>query len=188
MACEHCITGEETLGSGKFLSLKQIHYLDRRGVARTWEAAQRSGVRGAVVLIAELVPSGKYLLIRQFRPATGRYVIEFPAGLVDPGETVEDTACRELYEETGYRGTVRRMLPMCCSSPGMTGEEFAAARMVIDENANPSNPEQHLEGSEDIERFALLPGEIPDFLAQARNRGDAVDGKVEFFFAAAELR
>lgn len=41
---------------------------------------------------------------RQFRPPAGRVVIEFPAGLVDPNETLEECALRELREETGYVG------------------------------------------------------------------------------------
>ena len=177
------VTGRQELRAGKFLVLEKVEYLDRSGTPRQWEAAQRVNSNGAAVLIPKLVPSGKYLLIRQFRPPCGAYVIEFPAGLIDPGETVEDTAMRELYEETGYRGKITRTLPMCCSSPGLTGECFATAFMEIDESLFPEVPEQHLESTEDIELFAVAPQEIPDFLAQARQRGDVIDVKIEFFFA-----
>lgn len=180
------IIAEDVLYSGKFLTLKKLHFRDRRGRECTWEAAQRVHTGGAAVLIPKLVPSGKYLLIRQFRPPTGKCVIEFPAGLIDPGETAEATAIRELYEETGYRGRVTRMLPWCSSSPGMTGESFATAFMEIDETQYPEPPEQHLEDSEDIERFAVAPADVPAFLAEARARGDAIDAKVEYFFALAQ--
>lgn len=179
------IADADVLYAGKFLTLKKLHFRDRRGRECTWEAAQRVHTGGAAVLIPKLVPSGKYLLIRQFRPPTGKCVIEFPAGLIDPGESVEDTALRELYEETGYRGRITRTLPWCCSSPGMTGESFATAFMEIDEAQYPAPPEQHLEDSEDIELFAVTPEEVPAFLAEARRRGDAVDAKVEYFFALA---
>ena len=179
------IADADVLYAGKFLTLKKLHFRDRRGRECTWEAAQRVHTGGAAVLIPKLVPSGKYLLIRQFRPPTGKCVIEFPAGLIDPGESVEDTALRELYEETGYRGRITRTLPWCCSSPGMTGESFATAFMEIDEAQYPAPPEQHLEDSEDIELFAVTPEEVPACLAEARRRGDAVDAKVEYFFALA---
>ena len=42
------------------------------------------------------------LLEKQFRPPLGRDVIELPAGLVDPGESMEAAAKRELIEETGW--------------------------------------------------------------------------------------
>ena len=179
------ITGRKELFSGKFLCFEQMEYQDRQGRSCKWEAVQRVRSSGAAVLIPQLNPSGKYLLIRQFRPPCGTYVIEFPAGLIDPGESVEETATRELYEETGYTGTITRTLPMSCSSPGLTGECFATAFMEIDENQFPEPPEQHLESTEDIELFAVSPEEIPAFLADARKNGDMVDAKIEFFFALA---
>lgn len=52
-------------------------------------------------------PSGPELLLeKQFRPPTGKVVIELPAGMVDQGETPEQAAVRELKEETGYVGEV----------------------------------------------------------------------------------
>ena len=44
----------------------------------------------------------RILAVRQYRPAVERYTIEFPAGLVDAGESPLETARRELLEETGY--------------------------------------------------------------------------------------
>lgn len=55
----------------------------------------------AVVIIMEDESREKILLNREFRMATGRFVYNFPAGLIDPGETPEESARRELKEETG---------------------------------------------------------------------------------------
>jgi ADP-ribose pyrophosphatase len=46
---------------------------------------------------------GRFLLVRQYRPAVEQFLWEFPAGIVDPGETPEISVTRELIEETGHR-------------------------------------------------------------------------------------
>ena len=55
----------------------------------------------AVVLIMHSPDGEKVLLNREFRLAPGEWVYNFPAGLIDPGETPEVAAARELREETG---------------------------------------------------------------------------------------
>jgi ADP-ribose pyrophosphatase len=52
----------------------------------------------------------RVLAVRQYRPALERYTIELPAGLVDPGETAEGTARREMLEETGYEAAEMQVL------------------------------------------------------------------------------
>lgn len=57
----------------------------------------------AVVLIMHDEAGERVLLNKEFRMACGGFVINFPAGLIDPGETYEESAARELREETGLR-------------------------------------------------------------------------------------
>jgi ADP-ribose pyrophosphatase len=59
---------------------------------------------GAVMVIP-MLDDDHVLLERQFRYPLGRAFIEFPAGKIDPGETMLDCAQRELLEETGYRAS-----------------------------------------------------------------------------------
>lgn len=91
----------------------RINYKGHDGKPRTWEAMQRTSrpktsAVDAVQVVALLHrPAGPELLLeKQFRPPAGRVCVEFPAGLVDDGETPEECALRELREETGYVGEV----------------------------------------------------------------------------------
>lgn len=56
---------------------------------------------GAVVVIAVL-PDRRIVFERQFRYPLNRSFIELPAGKIDPGESAETCAKRELQEEVGY--------------------------------------------------------------------------------------
>ncbi len=61
-------------------------------------------------MVVALNPQGHILVVRQFRPAIGRATLELPAGHVDPGETPEQAAHKELCEETGYETTTLELL------------------------------------------------------------------------------
>ncbi|MCK4843780.1 MAG: NUDIX hydrolase [Dehalococcoidia bacterium] len=54
------------------------------------------------VAVAVLDEQDNVLLVRQFRYAVGKFLLEIPAGGIDPGEDPVDTVCRELQEEIGY--------------------------------------------------------------------------------------
>lgn len=55
-----------------------------------------------VVIVVPFLDRQKQLMIRQYRYPIGKVLLEFPAGHVDSGEDLLDTAARELEEETGY--------------------------------------------------------------------------------------
>jgi ADP-ribose pyrophosphatase len=62
------------------------------------------------VIVCARTPSGLFPLVRQFRPIPGAQTLEFPGGLVDPGESPANTAAREFREETGLVAT--RLVPL----------------------------------------------------------------------------
>jgi ADP-ribose pyrophosphatase len=65
--------------------------------------------RGAVVLVP-MVDRDHVCLLKIHRYSAGRTLIELPAGTIDAGESPDETAPRELAEETGYRaGSIRRV-------------------------------------------------------------------------------
>ncbi len=77
---------------------------------------------GAVAVVA-MVDAGTALLVRQYRAALDRDLLEIPAGKRDvPGEPVEETAARELAEEVGRRPGELRLLARFYNSAGFSDE------------------------------------------------------------------
>lgn len=174
---------------GHFLRLETITFKDRQGRIRIWEAAMRRGDRGAVQIIPLLLPSERFVLIRQYRPPMAGRVLEFPAGLIDPGETPAQTAVRELLEETGYLGTLRWISGPGCSSPGMTGETVCLAYMEIDEEL-PRNrhPVPRPEEGEEIEVLCVPRAELAEFFRAETAAGRCLDSRTAAYAAGLGLR
>ncbi|OUS71571.1 ADP compounds hydrolase NudE [Pseudoalteromonas sp. A601] len=61
----------------------------------------RGGGRGAVMIVP-LTVDNELLLVREYCAGTNDYQLGFPKGLIDPGETPEQAANRELKEEVGF--------------------------------------------------------------------------------------
>lgn len=75
-----------------------------------------------VIAVLPILDDGRVVLVRQFRKAAERVLLEVPAGGVDVGETPEEAVRREMTEETGYRvGTVKKLTSFY-TSPGFTTE------------------------------------------------------------------
>lgn len=178
------ITGKETIGSGNWLRLNNIYYTDPDGKERVWEAAERT-TNGAVGMFAWLRPSNRLILVRQFRVPVNAYVIECPAGLIDPNEDPQVTAIRELYEETGYHGTINKIFPNSVSSPGLSSEGIQLLTMEVDELATANqDPQPQLEESEFIETVLVKAEELMDYITARVEAGDLVDSKVLVYAAA----
>lgn len=76
---------------------------------------------GAVAIVA-LDDNDNVLLVRQFRLAAGEIMLEIPAGTLDPGESPETCARRELQEEVGYDPQELRSIGGIFTAPGYTTE------------------------------------------------------------------
>jgi ADP-ribose pyrophosphatase len=78
---------------------------------------------GAVAIVA-LAPDSRLLLVRQFRQPVGAELLEIPAGTLEPGETPEACARRELAEEVGQAAVRWARLISFYPSPGVLSEEL----------------------------------------------------------------
>ena len=102
----------EKKAEGKFITRYDITYRLENGKEKVYEIISRDhDIKGlsdlqkkdadAVILIMEDEAGERILLNKEFRLAVGGWVYNFPAGLIDAGETPEEAAKRELREETG---------------------------------------------------------------------------------------
>lgn len=78
---------------------------------------------GACVVIPEVCP-GVFIFERQYRYPLGQVFIEFPAGKIDPGESLLACAKRELLEETGYSATSWKHLGATHNCIGYSDEKI----------------------------------------------------------------
>ena len=86
----------ETKYKGRIFSLDVGKARLEDGTVAHREIVIHGGGVGVVPVFSDGV-----ILVRQFRIATGKQVLEIPAGRLEPGESKEDRACAELEEETG---------------------------------------------------------------------------------------
>ncbi len=122
---------------------------------------------GAAAVVPFLA-DGRVLLIRQYRFATGGYLLELPAGKLDPGEAPEACAARELEEETGYRAGRVEKLGAIWPSPGFTDEKI---HLYAAYDLRPTA--QRLEADEVIE---LVPMSFDEALRRV-HEGEIQDAK-----------
>jgi len=85
--------------------------------------ARREVIRhpGAVAIVV-LDDAKNVLLVRQYRAAAGKILLEIPAGTLNPGEVPLTCALRELQEETGFRAEKLDALGGIYTAPGYTTE------------------------------------------------------------------
>lgn len=119
---------------------------------------------GAVGIAAQ-DERGRLLLVRQYRHALGRWMLEIPAGRLEPGEVPAETARRELEEETGLSAERWRELRAIVPAPGFCSERVvlfhAQGLREVPGGGRPADPDEEFElewrRPEDV-----LAGEVDD--------------------------
>lgn len=150
--------------SGRIVSLRvdEVEFPDGRRTTR--EVVEHPGAVG----ILPVTPEGKIVMVEQYRYAIGRTLLEIPAGTREPGEPLEETARRELLEETGYRAEAVEELARFFTSPGWANEEIVLFKAIALDGRGPMpDPDEILRVIE------VDPADVPGLMRD----GTIADGK-----------
>ena len=169
---------EITLYESKWLGLYRIGH---------WDFVRRPHSDACVGILA-VTDNNEIVLVEQFRIPVGKRVVEIPAGLVgdEPehrGESLADTAARELMEETGHRATEMRPILSSPTSAGMTPE---FTHLFLATGLSRETEGGGVSG-EDITVHHVPLAELRNFLEGKISEGLAVDFKIHAALAAAGI-
>lgn len=117
MTFEEKTIKSERIYEGAIINLRRDEVTVQNGTSMR-EIIEHNG--GAV--LAAATGEGKLVMVRQYRKPAGRVMLEVPAGKIDPGESAEAAAKRELKEETGYTAGKIKFLMQFYPSVGYSEE------------------------------------------------------------------
>ncbi len=114
---------EKTIAStyiykGRAVNLRQDTVITADGRESTREIVEHV----ACIAVVPVDTNGEILLVRQYRKALEKEILEIPAGGIDPGEDPETAVRRELQEEIGYLPETLQRMGGFYSSPGFCTE------------------------------------------------------------------
>lgn len=177
----YAVIQKETLCEGRFLRFLKLTYRNPEDVLRKWEAVERVNCDG-IVAIVPVTDKGEMILIRQYRPPLDNYVVEFPAGLNDRGERLEEAAARELLEETGYEA---KELIFLAKGPLSSGSSREILTVYLAKRLAFKGIGQRDE-TEDIEVLKIHVERIDETLSRLEQEGNLIDLKIYGFVELAK--
>jgi ADP-ribose pyrophosphatase len=143
------------LHQGKNFSFKTDEVELPNGKTTTRDTVDHPGA----VAIVPILDDGRILLVKQHRYATGKELLEIPAGTLERGEAPDTCARRELKEETGYTaGAMKKILTMYMA-PGYSNEII---HLYLATDLKAGDP--HTEEDEDITLEDHGPDELLDMM------------------------
>ena len=176
---------EKTVYNGQWLSVSETIYQNKEGKELSWECVHRKRSTVGVVIVARLMPSQRFILIKQYRPAIDGYIIALPAGL---GFNDPNHALVELKEETGYIGKMVDVSPVLKTGSSLINDNARIVYIEVDEEL-PANqkPVQKLEDAEDIQVFLVIKEEAKDFLLEQIKQGTHIAANLWYIFGIDHL-
>jgi ADP-ribose pyrophosphatase len=138
----HDLIKREYVHRGKILDLSRSRFMSEAKGEVEIEIVHHNGGAGTLPLFED----GTVALVRQWRYPLGRYSLEIAAGRIEPGDTPEETAARELEEEMGYRASELRKIGEFNVAPG-----YCEERIFVYLATGLEASEQNLDDDEEIE-------------------------------------
>lgn len=136
------------------LDVDELEYCGRR-------FTRENLIHPGAVAVVPVLPDGRLLFIRQFRYAAQRELLELPAGTLEPGESAQACARRELEEETGFTARSLRRLGVCYPVPGYSTERIG---LFVARGLRPT--QQRLEPDEVIRVVRYSPTQVRQLIAR----------------------
>ncbi len=149
----------------------------RMVVRGTWEYSERAHAGGLAAIIIAVTPQDEVLFVEQFRVPLQARTIEMPAGLVgdiDAGESIENSAIRELEEETGWTADHAEVLMIGPTSSGASSEKIAFVRATGLRKVGNGGGDD----SEDITVHSIPRERAAAWLVEKMGEGYALDAKL----------
>ena len=158
------MTEEKTLSTRKVFEGQRFSVrIDTVSTARGDESTREIVEIGDAVVVIPVDADDNVLMVRQYRKAVGKELLELPAGGIDPGEDAETTVLREMQEETGFLpGKVER-LGGFYSTPGFCTEYLY---LYLATELTPS--QLHAEDTASISIVRVPVSEMPALLTSGR--------------------
>lgn len=135
------ILDSNIVARSRLFKIEQIDLEFQNGEKRQYERV--TGLVSSAVMILPLIDDDRVLLIREYAAGVGHYTLGFPKGACDEGESILETANRELQEEVGFAAGTLEEICFLSASPGYLK---SVMHLVVAKNLQPS----------------ILPGDEPE--------------------------
>ena len=150
------VVSSKTIYKGRIINLRVDTVETPDGKQATREIVER----GDCIAVVPIDREGNILMVKQYRHATERELLEIPAGGVEPGEDVEMAVRREMSEETGFSPATIQRIGGFYSSPGFCTEYL---HLFIATDLEPNRLEA--EDTASIELIKIKPEAVEDLIS-----------------------
>ena len=176
------------LTMNKWLNLFRVQYINSKNkvidwffVSRKKEPITDKSVDAVVIIPIINTPEGRKLVVtKEYRVTIGDYEYGFPAGLIENGSSMKQSATRELKEETGLN--IKKVLGVSnvvYSSPGLSDE----SSVMFFVEAEGEISKKYQEATEDIETFLYDINDIRNLLGDANKAVGAKAWGVLYYYS-----
>ena len=133
-------------------------------------------------LAVPITDSGEVVILRQYRFACSRRILEFPAGTLEAGESPLESIKREIQEESGYSAKKWDNLGKMLPCPGYSDEKI---HLFLARDLSKLNHKPEGDADEDIEVLKITPEKLNEIIASGE---ESLDGKtITAWFRACQI-